>query len=141
MNVFADTSFLVSLYHPDANSARAAKQVLLGPVFLLTPLIELEITNALELRVFRNEATASQSRAARTEFQRHVDEGLFSKTSMPTTVYDLAGRIARRATARMGTRALDILQVASAILLRAEEFWTLDARQAKLARDQDLKVR
>ncbi|HEY6764051.1 MAG TPA: hypothetical protein VI386_04715 [Candidatus Sulfotelmatobacter sp.] len=60
---------------------------------------------------------------------------------MPSTVFGFAERLARKQTARVGARPLDILQVASALLLRPEQFWTFDDRQAKIARDQGLKVR
>lgn len=142
MKVYADTSFLISLYHRDVNSPRAAKIVASSnPIFFLTPFSELEFTNALELRVFRSEVTRNECRSARVEFHRHVSEGLYTKVSMPPTVYDLAERISRKTTAHHGTRTLDILHVASVLLLQAEQFWTFDLRQAKLAREQGLKVR
>jgi predicted nucleic acid-binding protein len=108
---------------------------------LLTPLTQLELTNALELRVFRKEASAREIRAARTELQKHIDEGFFSVAAMPATGYELARRIALKQTAVAGTRTLDILHVASAILLRAEAFWTFDNRLAKVAQVEGLKLR
>jgi predicted nucleic acid-binding protein len=42
--------------------------------------------------------------------------------------------------AKVGTRTLDTLHVASALELRATEFWTFDDRQAKLAKAVGLKV-
>ena len=134
MNVYADSSFLVSLYSLDVHSARAAQTVLRSePAIFLTPLTELELTNALQLRAFRKEASASEIRAARNELQSHIDNGFFTPAAMPLTVYEVARRIALRQSAAMGTRTLDILHIASAILLRAEKFWTFDERQAKLA--------
>jgi predicted nucleic acid-binding protein len=37
-------------------------------------------------------------------------------------------------------RTLDSLHVASALLLKAERFWTFDERQAKLAKAEGLKT-
>jgi predicted nucleic acid-binding protein len=56
LSAYADTSFIVSLYVPDANSAEAARrmQQLSLPV-LITPLSELELVNALQLQLFRQE--------------------------------------------------------------------------------------
>lgn len=140
MNAYADTSFLVSLYSLDANSPQAASEVRrLNPTTLLTPLGELELTNALELRVFRREVKASEVRLARTKILEHIEAGFFALQPMPLTVYERARQIARRRSAQLGLRTLDILHVASALLLRAEIFLTFDQRQLKLARTEGLK--
>jgi predicted nucleic acid-binding protein len=142
LKVYADTSFLVSLYCPDVNSPRAVRDVRRSaPAIMLTPLTELELTNALELRVYRREASSAEIRAARSEFQKHIQEGFFSVAGIPVTAYELAQRIAFRQTAATGVRTLDILHVASALLLRAEKFWTFDTRQAKLAETEGLRLR
>lgn len=142
MKVYADSSFLVSLYCLDVHSVRAAEDVQRSkPELMLTPLTELELTNALELRVFRNEASISEIRAARAELQQHIADGFFRMVAMPVTAYEFSRRIALKQTATRGTRTLDILHVASAVLLRAEKFWTFDTRQAKAARDEGLKLR
>ena len=44
-------------------------------------------------------------------------------------------------TATLGTRALDVLHVASAVTLGCRRFITYDARQARLARALKLQVR
>lgn len=141
MRVYADTSFLVSLYSPDSHSARAAAQVTrLRGVLLLTPLTELELTNALKLRIFRKEGTEAEIRRARAEFKEHARDGVFELEAMPTTVYERARQISGKQTALRGLRTLDILHVASALLLRAERFWTFDERQSELARAEGLRT-
>ena len=142
MKVYADSSFLLSLYSLDAHSARAASHVQrYSPQLLLTPLSELELANALELRIFRKESSPIETRAALAKLQEHIADGFYNIVAMPATVYDLARRIAIKRTATAGTRTLDILHVASAMLLRAEEFWTFDDRQAKVAKAEDLRLR
>ena len=141
MNAYADTSFLVSLYSLDSNSRGAASEVSRrNPTVLFTPLGELELANALQLRIFRGEATASQVRAARRKMLEHIESGFFALQPMPLTVYERARQIARRRSAQLGLRTLDILHVASALLLRAEVFLTFDRRQLKLARAEGLKT-
>lgn len=57
--IYLDTSLLVSLYCPDANSQQAA--ALVGQTrkaLLVTNLCELEAVNAFHLRLFRKEITA-----------------------------------------------------------------------------------
>ena len=132
---------MVSLYSPDAHSARAAHIVRrLNPVVLLTPLGELELANALELRLFRKEANPTAIHTAQGRIQEHVQAGFFSLQGMPMTAYERARRMARRHSAQLGVRTLDILHVTCAILLRAERFLTFDERQRKLALAEGLRV-
>ncbi len=141
MNAYADTSFLVSLYSLDLNSRRAASEVRRrNPTVLLTPLSELELANALELRIFRREAKASEVRAARRKILEHIEAGFFALQPMPVTAYERARQIARRRSAQLGLRTLGVLHVASALLLRAEIFLTFDTRQLRLARAEGLKT-
>jgi predicted nucleic acid-binding protein len=141
MRVYADTSFLVSLYFADAHSAPAAQAMLSKPTLFLTPLSELELVNALELALFRRVADASAIRASQAAFRQDIEQGVFSPQPLPATVFEVAARLARRRSARLGTRTLDILHVASALLLRADRFLTFDARQRRLARAVRLRVR
>lgn len=142
VKVYADTSFLASLYFQDAHSAEAERRVRQSsPIFFLTPLSELELVNALQLRVFRGEASPSEIRAAKGDLDRDMGSGVFATVPMPVETYDLARRFAAKRTSAIGARTLDILHVASAILLETDEFWTFDARQATLAKAEGLKRR
>lgn len=141
MKVYADTSFLVSLYYLDAHSAEAARRVNPGPKLFLTPLAELELVNALQLRVFRGEASPAEIHAARKELDGDIRAGVFSAAQMPLEAYELARRISTKRTASLGGRTLDILHVACAKLLQADRFWTFDVRQAELARAEGLRLR
>lgn len=141
MRVYADTSFLVSLYSPDVHSTRAIAQMArIRGALLLTQLGELELTNALELRVFRKEATETETRRALTKFEEHARGGIFELEAVPATVYERARQITRKHTAILGLRTLEILHVASALLLQAEQFWTFDQRQSKLAKAAGLRT-
>ena len=140
MTAYADTSFLVSLYSLDANSVRAATEVSrLNPTLLLTPLGEMELANALELRIFRRETTSAEAKAAQAKILEHIDIGFFVLHAIPDAVYVRARQLARRRSAQLGLRTLDILHVTSALLLRAEIFLTFDLRQLKLALAEGLK--
>jgi predicted nucleic acid-binding protein len=141
LSVYADTSFLVSLYTPDANSGQASAQmrVIEGPVWL-TAFAELELTNAFELRLFRRELAVSEIEAARSAFREDLESGVFSLKPLPVVVFEKARQIARKRTARLGTRTLDVLHVAAALVLGTSEFYTFDRRQSRLAAIEGLRV-
>jgi len=141
MSTYADTSFLVSLYIADAKSASAARVMRPKPTIFLTPLTELELVNALELALFRRQFRAAEIRASLAAFRQDIAGGVYSLKPLPTTAFELASRIARRRSSRLGTRTLDILHVASALLLSAERFLTFDERQRHLARAEGLAIR
>ncbi|MGH9741999.1 MAG: hypothetical protein ACRD51_06560, partial [Candidatus Acidiferrum sp.] len=65
MKACADSSFLFSLYVPDANSATAGARIKrIKLPLLFTDLGELEITNGVALRVFRKELQPFEATAA-----------------------------------------------------------------------------
>jgi predicted nucleic acid-binding protein len=135
LTAYLETSFLVSLYTLDANSASAVAHMRPGTgPFPLTSFCELELTNAIELRVFRREITAAQAKLALGDLGTDVAGGVFHPIPTPTSVYEEALRLARRHTALLGTRTLDILHVAAALKLGLRAICTFDRRQAQLAR-------
>jgi predicted nucleic acid-binding protein len=141
LSAYVDSSFLVSLYTMDANSppaSRVMRHVSL-PVFL-APLGELELTNALQLRIFRKELDSAQVKEALSWFRRDLAAGIFALKPISARAYERAKQIARKRTPQLGTRTFDVLHVASALLLQADAFYTFDTRQAKLARAEGLNT-
>jgi predicted nucleic acid-binding protein len=59
---------------------------------------------------------------------------------IPEDAFDLCAELARRYGPKLGVRTLDSLQVACALELKADRFWTFDERQAKLAKSEGLKT-
>jgi len=137
---YADTSFLVSLYTPDGHSPRAAGALRREIALVLTPFGEVELTNAIQLRVFREELNAAEAAAARRALQEDVASGVFSLKPLPASVFEAAKRLAQRHTPALGTRTLDILHVASALVLGADVLYTFDRGQRRLARAEALRV-
>ncbi|MGH9444229.1 MAG: type II toxin-antitoxin system VapC family toxin [Terriglobia bacterium] len=140
MTGYADTSFLVSLYTPDVNSPRAAELMSGKPALLLTPFGELELLNAFEMRGFRKDLTRREIKRAHNAFESDRGSGIFSLQPLPTLVYEIAARISRRHTFQLGVRTLDILHVASALVLKAEALYTFDERQRGLANAEGLRT-
>ena len=142
MSACADTSFIGSLYLLDSNSnlaaARTAEE---KPPILLSSLGELELMNALQLHVFRKEIRDSDLHAAVASFRADVDSGMLVIKPMSDAIYVEALRLSTHWSWRLGTRSLDILQVAAAIVLGAESFHTFDLRQKKLAKAAGLVCR
>jgi predicted nucleic acid-binding protein len=141
LSVYADTSFLASLYVLDDNSALAAARMKRAKLPLLIAAFgELELTNAVALRLFRKELSASQVKAAHALIRKDLEDGILMVSGLPASAFERAKRIARRQTPRLGTRTLDVLHVASALVLQADTFYTFDTRQAKLAAGEGLLV-
>ena len=139
--IYADASFLVSLYVPDFNSGaavratRAAKQ----PI-LVTTLGELEVVNALGLRVFQREMSASQAQGPLENFQADLRKGALQLRTLPELVFERALRLSAQTTARLGTGTGDLLHVAAALEMGAESLYSFDNRQRRLARAAGLKL-
>jgi predicted nucleic acid-binding protein len=141
LKIYLDTSFLVSLYSPDANSAAAARtmQASAGDRFVTT-LGELEVINAMGLRVFRKEITDAQAQLSLRDFEHDLSNGVFQLRGLPDPVFERAGQLSRQTTARLGTRTADLLHVAAALDLGVDYLYTFDQQQRKLAQRVRLKV-
>jgi predicted nucleic acid-binding protein len=142
LNAYADTSFLVSLYGRDPHSPAALAEVRAHkPILLFTPFGEVEFINALELRLFHKEWTTAEARAVREEFYQDLKSGILRIEELPADVFVHARRLSHRHTGKSGARSLDIIHVASALLLRPDAFYSFDERRRKLARAEGLTVR
>jgi predicted nucleic acid-binding protein len=139
--VYADTSFLFSLYISDANSAAAAARMsnFKAPL-LTTDFGEFEFTNAVSWRVFRKQLLIGEQHAVVDSFSKDLEAGIIRITPIPAAAFARAKQIARTQTRKLGNRALDVLHVASALVLKADTFYTFDSKQTKLASDLGLRV-
>ncbi len=135
MRLYADSSFLVSCYLIDANTAQA-KTYLSGRnvSLIITALHELEVRNAFQLGVFRDLLTPDEARAATVNINADLRAGRLVKTAVKwPVVFRIAARLSEQHAAHTGTRSLDILHVAAAKALRLHEFGSFDHRQRALA--------
>jgi len=141
LTAYADTSFLVSLYILDTNSARAAALMKHAHLpILFTPLGELELANAISLRLFRKELAVSKVKAAHALVRKDIEDGVLALKPLAAAAFERAKHLARRRTPQLGTRTLDILHVASALVLQADAFYTFDRVQGKLAQAEGITV-
>jgi len=140
LSIYADSSFFVSLYVPDRHTPEARRRVASGPALWMTPLHVAEWAHAIEQHVFRKLASRSEADRSLQLFQDDRKQGLWRETAIPDRAFDVCTQLAHQYAARLGTRTLDSLHVASALELKADEFWTFDQRQAKLARAAGLRA-
>ena len=140
MKIYAESSFLVSLYNPDAHSTAALRtmQASTGDVFVT--LGELEVVNAFELRVFRKEASRAEVNSVLTNFEMDIRDGVFQFRSLLDSIFDRARQLSQQTTAKLGTRAADLLHVAAALELGAEYLYNFDRKQRTLAQAVRLKL-
>jgi predicted nucleic acid-binding protein len=135
MKHYADSSFLVSCYLADRNSAAAKAWLASSAVQLpFTELHALEVRNAFQLGVFRQAVTPADAANAVADVQSDLRNGRLIR--MPVdwpTVWRMAAALSGRHSAIIGVRSLDILHVAVAKSLRAGELVSFDARQRSLA--------
>jgi predicted nucleic acid-binding protein len=140
LSVYADSSFVVSLYVTDAHSAEARQRVKGAPPLVLTPFHRAEWEHALGQHQFRGNLTSEAARRIHAQFISDEASGLFHIDVVPDNAFELCAELARRHGSSLAMRTLDSLHVACALELKVERFWTFDERQAKLAKAEVLKT-
>ena len=143
MVAYADTSFLVSLYGRDANSAPAQEMAAnLNAPLAFTPFLRHEARNAIRLAFFRKDITADECQAIIAAIEADTKTGALVETPVAwAEVYAEAEALSAAHTGKLGARASDVLHVAAATALGAKDFYTFDARQKALAAKTGMKVR
>jgi predicted nucleic acid-binding protein len=140
---FADTGFIASLYLEEStsNAADAALGENREPL-PLTPLALLELRNAFNRAVQRQRITAAERDTLWQDVEADIASGFLVLTPIPTDeLHHKARRLSDRHTPTLGTRSLDLLHVAAALVLGAKEFFSFDDRQRKAVASEGLKVK
>ena len=142
MRAYFDTSFITKWYLPEADSAQALRiRSRFAPPAALTHLHRLELVTAWQLKIFRREIPAKLVEGAWSDLEQDVVDGV---CELPTydlaQVFSRAESLSRQYSSKLGTRSLDVLHVATALVLGAPAFVTADARQAKLAKAAGMRV-
>lgn len=105
----------------------------------LLPLHRVEWNHAIAQHVFRRLISEHEAKRLYSAFEADCRSGLWLTMEAPEGVFETAIELARKHVPRLGCRTLDTLHIASALELGADEFWSFDARQLKLARVAGLK--
>lgn len=113
----------------------------IGDAIPLTRFGYAELTNAVAQAQHRRILGADGTRAAFAALVHDLAEGhLLLHDILWRRALDRTAELSRAHTITLGTRALDVLHVASALELGARTFVTYDTRQAALAKAVGLKT-
>ena len=141
MKAYADPSFIVSLYSLDANSASAARTMQASSAQpLITTFGELEVVNAMGLRIFRKEVSPAQAQSSLLAFENDLRNGIFQLRELADSILERGRQLSRQTAAKLGTRTSDLLHVAAALVLGVDYFYSFDLQQRKLAQAMRLKL-
>jgi predicted nucleic acid-binding protein len=143
VSLYLDSSLVVKLYVPEANSPAVIRFVeSRKEPLVVTRHLRLEVQTAIRRRVFDKTLPADKAKQAIFNFNR--DAALSYVFNDPAVdlheVYGRALRLSRDWADTLGVRTLDVLHVATALELGLDEFCTGDERQAQLAEKCGLKV-
>ncbi len=139
--IYADTSFLFSLYAWDANTF-AAEQLYdrdgRRPL-LFTPWQRFELRNTVRLAANRVRHSRSSVHFQVGNVLKRIEGDLASgrlrhEESDSRATFRLAEAFSELWTEELGMAAVDVWHVAAAAQLRADTFWTFDDDQHRLAK-------
>lgn len=148
MIAYPDTSFLCSVYREQVHSPVAdAYRAAMTESLHFTSLLEFEFIQAIRLQIWLHAADRKKGYSEReadlmiADWERDVAKGLNRLVPCDMdAVLRLARTFSLKRTAHCGHRTLDVLHVATAVHLGAEEFLTFDARQRELAAHAGLRL-
>jgi predicted nucleic acid-binding protein len=139
---YVDPSALRRLYvHDDVSRAFCAWRGRLPGSLPLTLFGRAELVNSIALAVFRKDITKDAGLAAMADLESDLRAGRFHVADLLwRRALDRTAELSQTYTARLGTRTLDVLHVASAAVLGCKTLVTYDRRQAALARAVGLRL-
>ena len=141
--IYCDTSFLISLYIADKNSAAAQEKLRdLREPLVWTPWHEMETRTALAARVGRKLLTEPELSEISSKIQNHKEPGGFYKEKHVQWLKAIthAGDLGADYGALLMNRSLDVLHVAICLQLEVDRFWSFDVRQNLLAEKVGLNL-
>ena len=135
MTAYFDTGVLIKSYIAEKDSPVADALILkaLEPI-PFTHFHGIEIRTALRLKRGRKEITDAELKNALSALQQDIDAGRLERPSYDLSiVFHKAEELSGKYAAATLARSLDILHVAAAVVIGANQFITFDRRQEALA--------
>lgn len=135
MNIYLDTSVLVSVYTPEARSRRALDRLAAADALFLSRLAEVEFCSALALKIRTRDLSRRDAEKILALFKRHVERQVYSRLHLTSAVYDLGQTLLTQFTTPL--RTLDALHLAcsahvNATLLTADRALALSAKRLEI---------
>lgn len=149
MIAFPDTSFLCAMYVRQDNSPAAAAhfKAMTEPLHV-SSLLLYEFRQSVRFQIWLHSRDRTRgypqtdADAALAKLQANLNAGAVVLVAAEwADVHSRAETLSKQHTAAGGHRSLDVLHVATALHLDAEQFLTFDANQRKLAAAGGLKVK
>ena len=140
--LYADSSFLASLYLPDAKTDAASAFLAKAQTPLaFTAFNRVELRNALRNMVARGEATSAAVAKTFPLMEGDLNEGLLIEKKLDSDkLLKIAEQLSSRHAEKHAIRCVDLLHVASAHLLGIKVLLTFDRQQAAFAKQTGLTV-
>jgi predicted nucleic acid-binding protein len=140
--IYVDPSALRALYIADPRSLAMGRwRTLVGGAVPITRFGHAELVNAVALGQFRGDYGEADCIGAMEDVRSDLEDGRLHLVDLSwRAALDGAAKLSRTQVPKFGTRALDVLHVASALELQARRFVTYDSRQARLAEICGLKI-
>lgn len=147
--IYPDTSFLCGLYIQQSSSIQAiALYSQLNEPLSTTALSLFEFRQSVRFQTFLFSKDHSKGFPRKDAdrglamLEKNIQEGAIVVVPVDwPDVYDIAERLSAQHTPTRGHRGFDILHVATALHLKARQFFTFDTNQKRLALAAGLKVR
>jgi predicted nucleic acid-binding protein len=139
--VYLDTSALLKLYVRESGSEAVQRLIESQEAPLpIWEIQEMELINALRLKVFWKEIEAGEAKRQMEFFDARKRRGLYYTPEVGRSELMAVFRELSAKTPELGCRTMDILHVAFALQLEPEVFVSFDMRQRKLALETGLNV-
>lgn len=142
MESYFDTSVLVKLYIPEEDSGETCALIQKrGKSIIINSLQETELKNAFILKAFRGDISQEELDKLLDKINKDFSMNRLKRVKVDwIKLWEMAGDYSLKHTKKIGCRTLDILHVAAARIMNAEEFVTNDDRQKELAQIIGIKV-
>ncbi len=139
--IYLDTSAFIKLYIREEYSNSVNEEVTGQDQPLpFCFLHRIEMRNALNLKLFRNEISTRDVERLIQLMQDRLREGIYATPQVDVSDLTSTAVELTRHTSKLGCRSLDILHVATATILKPDRFITFDDRQQQLAQAVGLPV-
>lgn len=149
MTAFPDTSYLFALYRAqdDSAAARAHYAAMIEPL-TISSLLAFEFRQSMRFQAWlhtrdaRKGVPAREAKQSLADLDANLASGALDVATVDwADVHRIGERLSATYTKANGHRAMDVLHVATALHLGAENLLSFDGNQRKLAKAEGLRVK